>query len=93
MHDSAEGGNGAEAVKLALRACELTQRKDIACLDTLAAAYASAGRFGEAVATAQEAWQLARATGQNSTAEEIHMRLQLYRDQKPYREPTKMESK
>jgi tetratricopeptide (TPR) repeat protein len=77
----------AEAVKLAEQACALTARHDAVCLDTLAAAYASAGRFSEAESTAKEAWQLAQAMGQVSLAEEIHIRLQLYRDRKPYREP------
>ena len=76
-----------EAVKLAERACTLTARRDPVCLDTLAAAYASARRFAEAESTAKEAWQLAQAAGQESLAEELHMRLQLYRDRKPYRDP------
>jgi Flp pilus assembly protein TadD len=71
---------------LAERACVLTGRRDAACLDTLAAAYASAGRFDEAVTAANEARRLAEATGQSSLAKDIHMRLQLYRDRKPYRE-------
>ena len=84
----AEGGDGEEAIRLAERACALINRKDVAYLDTLAAAYAAAGRFDEAVITAKEVWQLARAAGQGALAEEFHMRLQLYRDRKPYREPT-----
>ena len=84
-HESTEGGDPTPAVELAERACTLTGRRDIACLDTLAAAYASAGRFDDAVATAKEAWQMAQAAGQGSQAEDIHIRLQLYRDRKPYR--------
>lgn len=38
----------AEAVRLAERACEITQRASAECLDTLAAAYAAAGRHEEA---------------------------------------------
>ena len=86
-HEPADGGHAVQAVELAQRACALTHRRDMDCLDTLAAAYASAGRFDEAVSTAKEAWQLAQAAGQGSLAEEIHIRLQLYRDRKPYREP------
>ena len=37
--------NGAEAVRLAERACELTQRREPVLLGTLAAAYAEAGRL------------------------------------------------
>lgn len=74
------------AVQRAEHICALTGRRDLACLDTLAAAYASAGRFDEAVITAKEAWQSAQAAGLITQAQEIHVRLQLYRDRKPYRE-------
>ena len=87
-HEAAEVGDTSQAVEFGQRACLLTNRLDLASLDTLAAAYASAGRFDEAATTANEAWQLAQAGGQSSLAEEIHMRLQLYRSHKPYREPT-----
>ena len=86
-HEPAEGGDPERAVQLAEHVCTLTGRRDIACLDTLAVAYAAAGRFDEAVATAKEAWQLAQAAGQDSLAEDIHIRMQLFRDHKPYREP------
>lgn len=86
-HDASEGGEPERAVPLAERACMLTDRRDIDCMDTLAAAYAAAGRFDEAVATATEAGRVAQSAGQGPLAEEIHMRLQLYRDRKPYREP------
>jgi tetratricopeptide (TPR) repeat protein len=82
-----EGGNPTAAVELAEKACQQTGRKNVICLDTLAAVYAAGGRFAEAAATANEAWQLARAAGQASLAQEIHMRLQLYRDRKPYQAP------
>ncbi len=45
--------NEAEAVKVALLALELTRGRDANILDTLAAAYAEAGRFPEAVQTVQ----------------------------------------
>jgi Flp pilus assembly protein TadD len=86
-HEPTDGVAPATAVELAQRACILAGQRDIDYLDTLAAAYASAGRFNEAVTTAKEAWQMAQSAGQNSLAEEIHMRLQLYRDRKPYRQP------
>ena len=86
-HEPADPHDLDQAVELAERACTLTGRGDSACLDILAAAYAAAGQFDKAVVTAREAWQIARAAGQESLAEEIHVRLQLYRDRKPYREP------
>ncbi len=55
-------------------------------LDTLAAAYAEAGHFDEAVATARKAVELAAAAGQNTLAGQIEARLQLYRQQKPFRD-------
>ena len=87
IHEPDQGGDPTRAVELAQRACDLTNHRDVVCLETLAAAYASAGRFDEAVSMAKEAWQMTQAAGQDSLAEEIHMRLQLYRDRKPYREP------
>ena len=46
--------NGPEAVLLAERACKLTDYKKPLLVGTLAAAYAEAGRFPEAVATARK---------------------------------------
>ena len=51
--------NGKEAVRLAERACEKTERKIPLMLGTLAAAYAEAGRFDDATSTAKEAEKLA----------------------------------
>jgi hypothetical protein len=64
----------------------LTGQHDITCLDTLAAAYAAAGQFDKAVATAMEAHRRAEAAGQRPQAEAIQRRLELYRDRKPYHE-------
>ena len=52
--------NGPEAVELAQRAVRLSGGRQPAILSTLAAAYAEAGRFSEAVETAQQALDLAR---------------------------------
>ena len=54
--------NGPEAVQLAEHGCAVTRRRNPILLATLAAAYAEAGRFPEAVGTAQEALSLARTT-------------------------------
>ena len=78
---------GPEAVRLAEQACQLTARQDPLYLDTLAAAYAEAGRFPEAVAAAQQAAAVATARGQKELAAQIQTRLELYRAGKPYREP------
>jgi tetratricopeptide (TPR) repeat protein len=85
-HAPAEGGDPTRAIELAQRACALTGRHDATSLDTLAAAHAAAGRFGQAVETATEARRVAEAAGQRRQAESIQSRLELYRQRKPYRE-------
>jgi tetratricopeptide (TPR) repeat protein len=78
--------DGAEAVRLAERACTPANRRDPLMLDTLAAAYAEAGRFDDAVRTAEEALALASGAGQRNLAEDIRKRLALYRSGRPVRE-------
>jgi len=79
--------NGTEAVRLAERACELTHYGKPAFIGTLAAAYAEAGRFPEAVTTAEKAEQLATTAGLMSVAAKNRQLLELYRAGKPYHEP------
>jgi tetratricopeptide (TPR) repeat protein len=79
--------NGAEAVRLAEKACTLTQRRQILFLDTLAAAYAEAGRFPEAIATARETIELATRMGQSPFATQVQERLNLYSAGRPWRGP------
>ena len=86
-HTPAEGGDAVRAVGLAQRACELTGDRRAGYLDTLAAAYAAAGQFREAVATAQEAVELARAAGRPKLAGEVEARLELYRSGRAYFQP------
>jgi cytochrome c-type biogenesis protein CcmH/NrfG len=83
----AELRDGAGAVRLAERACKLTAYQEAGLLDTLAVAYAEAGRFPEALATAEKAVGIATRNGEESLAEEIRSRLPLYRAGRPYREP------
>jgi len=78
--------NGTEAVRLAERACELTHHEKPLFIGTLAAAYAEAGRFPEAVATAKKAEQLANAAGLKDLAGKNRQLLELYRAKKPYHE-------
>ena len=79
--------NGAEAVRLAERACELTHYGEPLFIGTLAAAYAEAGRFPEAVTTAEKAEQLATAAGLPAVAAKNRQLLELYRAGKPCHEP------
>jgi Flp pilus assembly protein TadD len=85
-HHDARLRSGTQAVRLAEQACELTQRRNASFLDTLAAAYAEKGRFSEAVKTAQEAQELAAASGKKDLAETIGKRLLLYRSNQPSHE-------
>jgi len=79
------GGQPARAVELAEKACQLTSNQVASTLDTLALAYAAAGRFDEATVTAERAVQLARAASQLRLADEIKERLEFYRSGKAYR--------
>ncbi len=79
--------DGAESVRLAERACELNHCHEPLFIGTLAAAYAEAGRFPEAVATAEKAEQLATAAGLPAVAAKNRQLLELYRAGKPFLEP------
>jgi hypothetical protein len=56
---------------------------------TLAAAYAEAGRFDDAVRSARKAIDLARATGQWNQVEQLNVELKLYEAGLPYHEERK----
>jgi tetratricopeptide (TPR) repeat protein len=70
--------DGARAVELAQRACRVAGYDNPNLLDTLAAAYAEAGRFDEAVRTCERAVALAVASGQESLAKTTEAHLKLY---------------
>ncbi len=76
--------NGAEAVRLAERARRLPPGKGICVAGTLAAAYAEAGRFPEAVATAEKAVREETAAGETRFAELNRQLLTVYRSGKPW---------
>ena len=80
--------NGPEAVKLAEHAVELSGGQEAIYLDTLAAAYAEAGRFDEAVETARRGLEIATHRGQSQLREGLAARLGLYEARKPYRDPS-----
>jgi tetratricopeptide (TPR) repeat protein len=73
--------NGAEAVKLGEQARDLSGGREPAILDVLAAAYAEAGRFSDAVETARRALSLA----DGRLAPAVRERLALYEKRNPYR--------
>jgi tetratricopeptide (TPR) repeat protein len=76
--------NPDKAVRLAQRACELTNYKKPDLLDTLAVAYAAAGDFSKAIETAEKALELCQSSEQNVLKEKIENRLVLYKAGKPY---------
>jgi tetratricopeptide (TPR) repeat protein len=77
--------SGAEAVPFAERANDLTGGEQPFVLDTLAMAYAEAGRFPEAQQTAQKAIDLAEKVAKD-TVPAMQDRLRLYQVNTPYRE-------
>ncbi len=81
-----EVGEAEEAVELGTRAARLTNRQEPGALDALAAAYAAAGRFDEAVATAREAVALLPAD-QAEVRAAMAYRLQLYSQGLPFQRP------
>ena len=70
---------------MAERACELSGGKEARFWGTLDAAYAEAGRWADALATAEKARDLAVAAGQPEIARHAEERMAAYRAGKPYR--------
>ena len=83
-HKDSQARDGARAVQLAKKACDLTDYKSPAYLDTLAGAYAQLGQFDRAVKNATKALQLARDRGEEELAKDILGRLKLYKAKRPY---------
>jgi tetratricopeptide (TPR) repeat protein len=83
--------DGAEAVKLAERAVRLSGGREAMYLDTLAAAYAEAGRFDDAIETARRGLEIARRQNQSQIQEGLTGRMHLYEAHKPYRDPLHVE--
>jgi len=76
--------NGHQAVELAQRANQLAGGGNPVILRTLAAAYAEAGRFPEAVETAQHALQLAETPSNTALADVIRSQMKLYQAGIPF---------
>ena len=77
--------DGNEAVRVAERACNLTDRRVPAFLATLAAAYAEAGDFSRAVASADEAITKARSLNDTEVMRLSENILASVRGNVPYR--------
>jgi tetratricopeptide (TPR) repeat protein len=81
--------NGNQAVELAQQANQLAGGKNPIILRTLAAAYAEAGRFGDALRSAQKAMELARAAGRPDLAGQLNGELKLYEAGLPFHRESK----
>jgi tetratricopeptide (TPR) repeat protein len=81
--------NGNKAVELAEQAERLGGSESPEILDTLAAAYAEAGRFGDAVRSAQKAIELARAAGRQDMVKQLNGKLKLYEAGLPFHQEIK----
>jgi len=79
--------NGPEAVEMAERACKLTNNEQPFYLGTLAAAYAEAGRFSDAIQKAEMARDLAQKGGLAGVAQRNEELLAYYRAGKAFHEP------
>ena len=75
-----------QAVRLAERAAAISERKDANVLDTLAAAYACAGRYAQAAETARAALGLFELAGNRQGVADNRKRLELYLQNRPYYE-------
>ena len=84
-HPDPKFRDGRQAVILALRAVELSPG-DAAVLDTLAAAYAEAGRFAEAARTARKAMDIAVLQNKPALAASMPAKIRLYQAGKPFHE-------
>jgi tetratricopeptide (TPR) repeat protein len=78
--------DGKKAVELAQQAVQLSGGKSPEILDTLAAAYAEAGRFPEAIETAQRVLDLSAAQNNKPLAKVIQNQLKLFETNSPYHE-------
>jgi peptidoglycan/LPS O-acetylase OafA/YrhL len=78
--------NGAQAVLFAEEACQQTHYQQTIMIGTLAAAYAEAGRFEDAVFSAQQACNLAENNGETNLLQKNQELLVRYQNRQPYRD-------
>jgi len=80
--------DGSLAVKLAERACRQTYYRAPITIGTLAAAYAEAGRFDEAISAGQQACAVASELGDTNLLKRNQDLVTLYQAHQPYHEPS-----
>jgi hypothetical protein len=80
--------NGEKAVEYATKACELSDWKTPARFGTLAAAYAEAGDFDDAVKWENKHLEsdYLKSKSSNDTPDKARQRLSLYEQKRPYHE-------
>lgn len=78
--------NGTRAVALAQRATELSGGDNPVLMRTLAAAYDETGRFGDAIATAGRALELAVAQHNGAVSAKLSQEIKLYEANTPMRD-------
>jgi Flp pilus assembly protein TadD len=83
-HPAPGARNAAFGVRLATQTCQATGFGNVDCLDTLAAAYAEAGRFEDAAATVRRALALPGVPAELKQRLEEHLRL--FQDRQPVRQ-------
>jgi Flp pilus assembly protein TadD/lysophospholipase L1-like esterase len=87
-HPETAHRNPAEAVRIGERLAELSEFRNWMALDTLATAYAAAGRFEEAARTARKALELVQ-TASPTNAPAVSQRVMLFEQRQPFVEVTK----
>lgn len=89
--------NGKRAIELATKACEETEFKRPHIISTLAAAYAEAGDFDNAVKYSTQAVEMSETEEENKPDEEVQSQLKKelegYKAKKPFRERQETEEK
>ncbi len=83
--------DGARAIKLATKACEVTEYKKAHILSTLAAAYAETGDFEAAVKWSNKAVEL--GVEEKEVDDQLKKELESYQQKKPWRERQTIEEK
>jgi len=78
--------DGPRAVTIAEAICSNPSNQTAGNFDTLAAAYAEAGRFDDAVRTINQAIRIAKAAGDLARTGRMQKRLALYQQNQPYRD-------
>jgi tetratricopeptide (TPR) repeat protein len=77
--------DGARAVQLAEDVAHRAGHPNAIVLRTLAAAYADTGQFSDAIETAQQAIEIAKATGNDGLAADLERNIAAYRSNQPIR--------